>query len=226
MKFLSILSLVASYAVALPTTPAPAEHDVVVRQLSTIRNELENGNSANCPRVILIFARATGEVGNMGGTAGPVLAEQLEQRYGRNNIWVQGVGGPYSADVAGNFLPDGSSQAAINEAIRLFNLANSKCPNAAIVTGGYSQGTAVVAASVSRLSATVKEQVKGAVLFGYTKNLQNLLRIPNYPTSRTEIYCQVTDAVCYGTLFILPAHFLYTDEARLNAPIFLARQIG
>jgi cutinase len=89
-----------------------------------------------------------------------------------------------------------------------------------------SQGTALIAAAVSKLGSAVKEQVKGVVLFGYTKNLQNGFRIPNYSTSRTEIYCAATDAVCFGTLFILPAHFLYLDEATINAPIFLARQIG
>ena len=153
------------------------------------------------------------------------MARALEREY-RNDIWVQGVGGPYLADLPSNFLPAGTTQAAINEAKRLFNMAHDKCPDAAVVAGGYSQGTAVMAGSVGELDDAVKEQVKGVVLFGYTKNLQNFRRIPDYPSDRTEIFCGLADAVCWGTLFILPDHFLYTDEAADEAPEFLISRIG
>ena len=54
-----------------------------------------------------------------------------------DGIWIQGVGGPYGANTGDNLLPKGSSQRAIDEAIRLYDLANSKCPEAAILTAGY-----------------------------------------------------------------------------------------
>lgn len=139
---------------------------------------------------------------------------------------MQGVGGPYSAGLAENFLPAGTSRAAIDEAKRLFNLANTKCPNAAIVAGGYSQGTAVMSNSISELSSAVRNQIKGVVLFGYTKNLQNGGKIPNFPEDKTKVYCNVSDAVCWGTLFIAPAHFLYTTDSTVNAPIWLRAKIG
>jgi cutinase len=160
-----------------------------------------------------------------GISAGPNVANGLEARYG-NSLWVQGVGGPYTAGLAENFLPAGTSRAAIDEAKRLFTMANQKCPNAAVVAGGYSQGTAVMSNAISELSSTIKNQIKGVVLFGYTKNLQNLGRIPNFDTDKTEIYCNVSDAVCWGTLFIAPAHFLYTTDSTVNAPIFLISRIG
>ncbi|KAF5495095.1 Cutinase 1 [Colletotrichum sp. SAR 10_98] len=224
MKFLSIVSLAITLAAA---APVEVETGVALetRQSST-RNELETGSSSACPKVIYIFARASTEPGNMGISAGPIVADALERIYGANDVWVQGVGGPYLADLASNFLPDGTSSAAINEARRLFTLANTKCPNAAIVSGGYSQGTAVMAGSISGLSTTIKNQIKGVVLFGYTKNLQNLGRIPNFETSKTEVYCDIADAVCYGTLFILPAHFLYQTDAAVAAPRFLQARIG
>ncbi|KAF4850607.1 Cutinase 1 [Colletotrichum siamense] len=224
MKFLSIASLAITLAAA---APVEVETGVALetRQSST-RNELETGSSSACPKVIYIFARASTEPGNMGISAGPIVADALERIYGANDVWVQGVGGPYLADLASNFLPDGTSSAAINEARRLFTLANTKCPNAAIVSGGYSQGTAVMAGSISGLSTTIKNQIKGVVLFGYTKNLQNLGRIPNFETSKTEVYCDIADAVCYGTLFILPAHFLYQTDAAVAAPRFLQARIG
>ncbi|KAK2762444.1 cutinase [Colletotrichum kahawae] len=224
MKFLSVLSLAITLAAA---APVEVETGVALetRQSST-RNELETGSSSACPKVIYIFARASTEPGNMGISAGPIVADALERIYGASNVWVQGVGGPYLADLASNFLPDGTSSAAINEAKRLFTLANTKCPNAAIVSGGYSQGTAVMAGSISGLSTTIKNQIKGVVLFGYTKNLQNLGRIPNFESSKTEVYCDIADAVCYGTLFILPAHFLYQTDAAIAAPRFLQARIG
>jgi cutinase len=82
---------------------------------------------------------------------------------------VQGVGGRYTASIGDNALPDGTSRAAIAEMTDLFNLANSKCPGAQIVAGGYSQGAALTAATIRDLSSTVRDKIVGVVLFGYTK---------------------------------------------------------
>ncbi|KAF2258983.1 Petfp-cutinase complex protein [Lojkania enalia] len=221
MKFITLLSTITSLAAA---ATASKYTELSSRQLSSTRNELETGSSLGCPKVIFIFARASTEPGNMGISAGPTVADELEDEY-RSDIWIQGIGLPYTADLASNFLPKGTSTAAINEAKRLFNMAHEKCPNAAIVAGGYSQGTAVMAGAIPELSSAVRDQIKGVVLFGYTKNLQNRGGIDNFPDSKVEVYCQLTDAVCYGTLFIAPAHFLYTDEAAFDAPRFLIRQI-
>ncbi|KAL2127482.1 hypothetical protein VTI74DRAFT_10674 [Chaetomium olivicolor] len=228
MKFLHLLAA-AGLVSALPA-PAAVEveqpaAEIEARQISSIRNDLETGSSSKCPRVIFIFARASTEPGNMGISAGPNVANGLAARYG-SSLWVQGVGGPYTAGLAENFLPAGTSRAAIDEAKRMFNMANQKCPNAAIVAGGYSQGTAVMSNSISELSSTVRDQIKGVVLFGYTKNLQNGGRIPNFPSDRTEVYCNVSDAVCWGTLFIMPAHFLYTTDSAVDAPRYLISKIG
>lgn len=137
------------------------------------------------------------------------------------------MGGPYRAGLADNALPAGTTRAAINEAKRLFQLANSKCPDAAVVAGGYSQGTAVMSNAISELAGTpTQEQIKGVVLFGYTKNLQNRGRIPNYPTDRTKVFCNLGDLVCAGTLIVAPSHFLYTTESLGEAPRFLKSQIN
>lgn len=154
------------------------------------------------------------------------MAGQLEAKLGASGVWVQGVGGPYTAGLAENALPAGTTQAAIGEAQRLFNLAASKCPSTPIVAGGYSQGTAVMSNAISSLKASVKDLIKGVVLFGYTKNLQNLGRIPDFPAAKTEVFCRSTDLVCFGTLIVGVGHFLYADEARLEAPRFLISQLG
>lgn len=72
------------------------------------------------------------------GTLGRPLGDALESKYGANDVWVQGVGGPYDATIAGNLLPRGSTPASIAEMVRLLTMANTKCPNSKVVAGGYS----------------------------------------------------------------------------------------
>lgn len=157
---------------------------------------------------------------------GPPLQAALSVRLPGNQLWTQGVGGPYAADLPSNFLPAGTNTASINEAKRLLTLANTKCPNAAVVAAGYSQGTAVVAGALSSMSGTaVANQVKAAVLFGYTKNLQNGGAIPNFDKAKTKVFCATGDAVCLGTLTILPAHLSYGADAGAAAA-FIDSKIG
>jgi cutinase len=70
-----------------------------------------------------------------GEGVGPLLATNVAKQV--PSLWVQGVGGAYTAGLIENLLPRGTSEAAIDEAVRLFNLATTKCPGSAIVTGGY-----------------------------------------------------------------------------------------
>lgn len=78
---------------------------------------------------------------------------------------------------------------------------------------------------MSKLSSTARAQVKGIVLFGYTRNQQNNGGIPNYPQDDLEVFCATGDLVCDGTLTITPAHFSYGDEAAGEAPRFLQSKI-
>ncbi|CAN9107359.1 carbohydrate esterase family 5 protein [Alternaria sp. MG1] len=229
MKFFT-LSMMTALVAASPMSPAAkfSENEIQARQFgfgTTTRNELENGSAEACPKAIFIFARASTETGNMGASTGPAVASALERNYGASGVWVQGVGGPYSADLGSNALPGGTSQAAINEAVGLFQQANQKCPDTPIVAGGYSQGTAVIAGAIPKLSTTIRDQVKGVVLFGYTRNAQNRGGIPSYPSDDLEVYCATGDLVCVGTLTITAAHFSYADEAAGPAPRFLQSKI-
>ncbi|KAF2621183.1 carbohydrate esterase family 5 protein [Macroventuria anomochaeta] len=225
MKFFA-LTILATLAVASPIVlPESEAIEIQARQLGLSRTELESGSSSACPKAILIFARGSTETGNL-GTLGVPLGNALESRYGAANVWVQGVGGPYDATLGDNFLPRGSSAAAIREGVRLLNLANSKCPNSAVITGGYSQGSALMAAALTDVTAAVRNRVVGTVLFGYTQNLQNRGGIPNYPSDRLEVFCAIGDLVCSGTLTITAAHLSYGDEAADEAPKFLISKIG
>ncbi|KAI4693109.1 uncharacterized protein J4E88_001480 [Alternaria novae-zelandiae] len=229
MKYFT-LSMMTALAAASPISSAAqfSENEIQARQFgfgTTTRNELEDGRAGACPEAIFIFARASTESGNMGASTGPAVASALERNYGASSVWVQGVGGPYSADLGSNALPGGTSQAAINEAVSLFEQANQKCPDTPIVAGGYSQGTAVIAGAIPKLSTTIRDQVKGVVLFGYTRNLQNRGGISDYPSEDLEVYCATGDLVCVGTLTITAAHFSYSDEAAGPAPRFLIGKI-
>ncbi|KAF5972967.1 acylase diesterase [Fusarium coicis] len=189
-----ILSFLLASATALPTASlnkkrAAAAQDVNLLEARDLlnRNDLEDGDSSSCPPAILIYARGSTEPGNLGITVGPILAEAMQLAI--PDIWIQGVGGPYTADLAPNFLPEGTTDASIDEAKRLFQMAYDKCPDTPVVTAG----TVVVGYALSELQSAVQNQVVGAALFGYTKNEQLGGRIPNYPTDKTKIFCLPTD---------------------------------
>ncbi|KAI8799570.1 cutinase [Cladochytrium replicatum] len=224
-KFIAVKTLIFFVAFAVATVAALPTSSLDKRQRGgrTVRNDLEQGDASKCPRAILIFARASGEPSNMGVSAGPNVAASLERQL--KDVWVQGVGGPYTAGLPENALPAGTTRAAINEAKRMFNLANTKCPDTAIVAGGYSQGTAVMSNAISELPSALKNQVKGVVLFGYTKNQQNRGGIPNFPADKTEVFCNTGDLVCSGTLIIAAPHFLYNTAASGPASTFLVRKL-
>ncbi|KAG5955894.1 hypothetical protein E4U58_006856 [Claviceps cyperi] len=192
--------------------------------MDTSRNDLESG-SGTCPKAIFIFARGSTEPGNMGASVGPTVANTLTNQLGKGQVWIQGVGGPYSADLLENAMPAGSSPAAIAEMDRLFTLAHTKCPTSSILAGGYSQGAALAAAAVSNASPEVRNQIVATVLFGYTKNLQNGGTIPDYPTDRVKVFCNPGDLVCTGSLEITPAHLNYIPQAANAAPQFLESKV-
>jgi len=192
-----------------------------VRQTAT-STELEDGP---CKEVFFIFARGTLESGNMGTIVGPQVCSDLKSDLGDSVVGCQGVGSPYDALLADNFLPQNTSPTAIGAATTLFDLANSKCPNSKIVAGGYSQGSAVMDGSIQALPTAIKNQISGVVLFGFTRNQQDDGQIPNYPASQTLVFCAVGDLVCNGTLIITAAHLTYGVDAP-SAASFLVEQLG
>ncbi|CAK1354853.1 putative cutinase 1 [Cercospora beticola] len=221
----AIVALLAATVSAFPAAgPAEAEGALIARQSSS-SDELENGS---CRQVTFIFARGSTETGNMGTVVGPQTCAALKSLLGSENVACQGVGGPYLGTLIANTFPRGTSDAAIQEAIRLFTLANTKCPDTIVTSGGYSQGTAVIAAALSDLTTqapAVVDQVAGAVLFGYTHNKQNGGRIPNYPTEKTKVFCAPGDVLCDGLLLVLPPHYTYGSDAG-SAAEFLAQRVA
>jgi cutinase len=221
MKFAAAVAFLAGTVVALPT-------DIERRQsVGSTVNELTSGA---CRPITFIFARGSTENGNIvrmpilpvyvcfsnwhdfdtqGSSVGPPTCRGLKATYGANNVACQGVGSPYDATLGGNVLPEGTTTAAYGEAQRLFNLASTKCPNTKIVAGGYSQGAAVMVASVRRLSTAVQNKIAGVVLYGNTRNAQEGGKIPNFPAAKALTFCNLSDGVCGGGLVVTAGHLTY-----------------
>lgn len=84
-------------------------------------------------------------------------------------MWVQGIYDAYGAGVCGNYEDAGAPESAIREMVNFIQTAASFCRHAAIFVGGYSQGSALVASAVGRVSEETRSKIDGVVLFGYTK---------------------------------------------------------
>ncbi|KAJ5363408.1 hypothetical protein N7541_004252 [Penicillium brevicompactum] len=231
-----ILNSIFTLLFIAPLIAASNSFIAVERRQYVEANDL---NTGNCKDTMFIFARGSTEVGNevgissglqqlailifQGTVVGPEVCDDLKLQLG-GKVGCQGIGGAYTAGLAENFLPQNTAPQDVQAAVDVFNKCNTKCPNAKIVAGGYSQGSAVIDDAIQKLDSEVRDKVKGVVLFGFTRNLQDKGRIPNYPKDQTKVYCAVGDLVCDGTLIITAAHLTYGANAG-SAARFLASKV-
>jgi len=158
-----------------------------------------------CTPLTVIFARGTGESGNIGTVAGPPMFKSLRSKLGASGVTVQGITYPASSAGNANQGADGGPEMA-----KLVKQALSECPNTKVVVSGYSQGGMVVhnAFSAQGLTST---QVAAAVLFGDPMNVR---AVGNLPAAKVKQYCASGDSVCEGGGFaIMPAHTSYGNNA-------------
>jgi len=222
MKFQSVAFTAFIYAALANPIPGAVEFDSVQLESRQTTSESDELLTGPCKDVTLIFARGSTESGNMGTIIGPPLCNDLKASLGASTVACQGVGPPYMATLADNFLPQNTSPQDIGAATTLFNLAHTKCPNTKVIAGGYSQGSAVIDGSIQSLPTAVQNQITGVVLFGFTRNQQDGGRIPNYPQSQTKVFCAVGDLVCDGTLTITAAHLTYGVDAPSAASFLIS----
>jgi hypothetical protein len=107
--------------------------------------------TARCSPNILIFAKGTLEIGELGITVGPVLNTALAGRQ-----WTV-VGVPYAAEIAGDYclgMPGGWM------AKDMINQAAEKCPTSKIFVSGYSQGAMVAHIGVAYAKEEHKSRIK------------------------------------------------------------------
>lgn len=125
----------------------------------------------------------------------------------------------------GNLLPGGGDLDGIKEAVKMYNLAASKCPKTIITGGGYSQGAAITHRAFEGLSESVKARIAGITLYGDTRFSLEGGRIKDFPPDRVKTFCNgyqelkrnSVDGVCDGGLKVNAGHMSYGDSLKPGA---------
>ncbi|KAF5393092.1 hypothetical protein D9757_001242 [Collybiopsis confluens] len=163
---------------------------------------------AQCADVMVIFARGTTEPAPIGTIVGPPLQSALQSQLKGQTLSFQGV--DYPADIPG-FLEGGDKQGSQTMANDLTNAATS-CPNAKIVTAGYSQGGQLVHNSANLLSPAVASRINAAVIFGDPDNGTDVTGVANL-----KVTCHNGDNICQHGDLVLPPHLTYGADTPASA---------
>ncbi|KAK7462156.1 hypothetical protein VKT23_007758 [Stygiomarasmius scandens] len=192
--FKSFLNFVTvSLAVAFSTALAVPVAELEARQ--------------TCADVMVVYARGTFEEAPIGDSTsvGATLESNLTAILGSLSLSFQGV--DYPADIAG-YLEGGSPGGSQNMADDLTDAATN-CPDAKIVSAGYSQGGQLVHNSAGNLSSTVLDRISAIVIFGDPDRDET---ISGVPPDRIDIICHDGDNICDGGILILPSHLDYQED--------------
>ncbi|CAN9240378.1 unnamed protein product [Alternaria sp. RS040] len=141
-----------------------------------------------CTDMTIVFARGTGEMGNVGSVSGPPMFKAIREKLGNDRVTVQGV--DYAASAAGNANLGGDGGQKMADLVKQ---AKSQCPDTKVIVSGYSQGAMVVHNAFSKgLSAT---DVSGAVMFGDPLKRQ---AISGLSADKIKQFCGTADQICGG----------------------------
>ena len=154
-------------------------------------------DKAPCTPLTVIFARGTGEPGNIGSIVGPPLLQALQSKLGASSVAFQGVPYAASAAVSGSIytskslpiwvwpllnsglyqgnLDDGGNGGSLMTS--LAQQALQQCPNTKVVLSGYSQGGFVVHSAASSLASTPPLGGESHFIFAF----------PNYPNKAANV---------------------------------------
>jgi cutinase len=150
----------------------------------------ENGvkDKTCCTDLTLIFARGTGELGNMGTISGPPMVKAIRSKLGVDRVTVQGV--DYAASAAGNANLGGDGGQTMADLVKA---AKAQCPDSKIIMSGYSQGAMVVHNAFSK--GVTASDVAGTVMFGDPLKRQG---ISGLGTDKVKEFCGTSDQICGG----------------------------
>ncbi|KAL2061772.1 hypothetical protein VTL71DRAFT_7150 [Oculimacula yallundae] len=164
-----------------------------------------------CPRLSVIFARGTGEPGNVGILTGPpFFAALAEYMNGTNHLAIQGV--DYEAQPAG-FFAGGSMNGAAKMA-SLTTLSLTACPTTPLLLSGYSQGAQIIHLAASLLPANTTSKISSIIMFGDPKNGT---KIQGVDERRVKTFCHEGDDICRGGNGVKRDHLNYVKDVRAAA---------
>ncbi|KAK7056270.1 hypothetical protein VNI00_002823 [Paramarasmius palmivorus] len=173
---------------------------------------------SGCADVMVVYARGTNQDPPIGesGSVGVLFRDEIKKGLGSRTLSFQGVS--YAANIAG-YLAGGDPAGSRQMAADLTSVANS-CPNAKIVSAGYSQGGQLVHNSADQLSTAVRNRINAVVIFGDPKSSQAVTGIS---ASKVKIICHDGDNICAGGILVLPPHLNYQQDAPAAAQFVLSK---
>ncbi|KAL7272338.1 hypothetical protein RUND412_004858 [Rhizina undulata] len=201
MKFLSAfpISLFFGLSLAIPIQELEKKDSILTR------NDLIDGV---CKDVLVIFARGTTELGNVGLIVGPPFFTALDNL--GLEVAVQGV--DYPADFAGYF--EGGSPEGASTMAALVTNASTTCPDSKIILSGYSQGAQVTHLAADQISTSLYSLIKGIVLFGDPDDGK---AFPGTLNDTVKTFCHEGDLICDGLPIVLVQHTTYGEDAAAAA---------
>lgn len=92
LKSLLMTSVVATTTFSLPLSiPSAISNLLTGASGGDFTGDTQNGLSGACKPMTIIFARGSGETGNVGTATGPPFFQAVAKRVGASNLAVQGV---------------------------------------------------------------------------------------------------------------------------------------
>ncbi|KAJ8082173.1 hypothetical protein AAF712_001837 [Marasmius tenuissimus] len=171
-----------------------------------------------CADVIVIYARGTTQQSPIGDSAsvGALFRDNIRSRLGSRTLTFQGV--DYPANIAG-FLAGGDPAGSRTMAADITSAANS-CPNAKIVSAGYSQGAQLVHNSAKMLTSAVTNRISAVVTFGDPYQNQ---AVGSVPSSKVLVVCHNGDNICEGGINPTGPHTTYQQDAPAAAQFVISK---
>ncbi|TPX49149.1 hypothetical protein SeLEV6574_g01658 [Synchytrium endobioticum] len=203
---------------AFPSLGSASPIRLMKRAGGAVRNDAVEGGA--CKALMLIHARGTTEMSNMGMGVGIPFAAALEKLTA--DVGIQGVN-DYDASVAGAIT--GGSKTGAEFMAKTAADVMQKCPKTKVILSGYSQGGQVLHLATDMMSPKVADKITAVVLFGDAKG--KTTPVPRIPADKVLSMCNAGDNICENPMLpmITMAHLTYgtgVDEAAA----FVKRKAG
>ncbi|KAJ4392225.1 hypothetical protein N0V93_005850 [Gnomoniopsis smithogilvyi] len=162
----------------------------------------------SCGDVMVIFARGTGEPGNIGALVAPAFYDELVSAMDGKTVSMQGVNSSAYPAVVADYFTGGSESGA--EAMASYvNQSLVSCPDVPIVMSGWSQGAQVVHKAAELVGPEIMGSMSSVITFGDPVSSSS---IDGIDTSKVLVICHEGDDVCDFGDFLGPLHFTYAKD--------------